>query len=120
MYICGKQTPLVNTTELQFVNIDLIFSLDVKCPSRFWGLMFSLFSTQLTNSSIILQKSVPLGIYCLMSPFAFSLATHPPNSTVYKNRKKFVIPSLFPNVLQILFYLSAVIVCIKSFIGSTL
>ena len=31
-------------------------------------------------------------------------STSPPNGTVYKNRKKFVIPSLFPDVLQILFH----------------
>ena len=43
-------------------------------PSLFLGLLFSLFSTHLTNSSVIPLKSVPLGMYCLMSPLVFSLA----------------------------------------------
>ena len=37
----------------------------------------------------------------------------PKNGTAYKSKKKFVIPLLFPDVLQILFIVS-VIVCIKS------
>ena len=76
MYIYGKQIQLANKPDFNLL-IFIYFLLDAKCPSRLWCLLFCLFSTQLTNSSVISQKSVPLGMYCLMNQFVFSLAPRP-------------------------------------------
>jgi len=57
-----------------YVILSLMRSLGFSNPFFFLGLLFNFSITCLIYCFVIPQKSVFLGMYCLMSPFMFSMA----------------------------------------------
>lgn len=70
----------------------LIISLGFINPFFFLGLLFNFSIISLMYFFDIPLKSVFLGIYCLISPFIFSILPFPRNSTDGQNKQPSLIP----------------------------